>query len=204
MTGAGENSSRELNRFVKERQSFKRNYCGVFAIYELVNDFTNCAEKVYDKSTQKLPFEIASTDPITKDGTHWSSLIKLQVCTSFFMFDSFGLMGLSSFILSDDTDLLSAFIRNLKSDAYDDQINLFSFEFAPNEYLALSSEKLAPLSETCRGLLNFFSSFAVALNVDKIKVHGVHSQLQLTETSTCGVFQLFVLDKTYKEVHKTI
>ena len=35
-------------------------------------------------------------------------------------------------------------------------------------------------------------------------MHGVHSQLQLTETSTCGVFQLFVLDKTYEEVHETI
>ena len=204
MTGAGGISSRELDRFVRERQSLKRNYCGVFAIDELVKDFTNCAQKVYDKSTQKLPFAIANTDPITKGGTHWFSLIKLQDSNSFFMFDSFGLMGLSSFILSDDTDLLSAFMRNLKSDTYEDQINLYSFDFSPNEYLALSSDKLAQLSETCRGLLNFFSSFAVALNMDKIKVHGVHSQLQLTETSTCGVFQLFVLDKTYEEVHETI
>ena len=120
------------------------------------------------------------------------------------MFDSFRLMGLSSFILSDDTDLLSAFMRNLKSDTNEDQINMYSFDFVPNEYLALSSDKLAQLSETCRGLLNFFSSFAVALNMDKIKVHGVQSQLQLTETSMCGVFQLFVLDKTYEEVHETI
>ena len=126
MTGAGGISSRELDRFVRERQSLKRNYCGVFAIDELVKDFTNCAQKVYDKSTQKLPFAIANTDPITKGGTHWFSFIKLQDSNSFFMFDSFGLMVLSSFILSDDTDHLSAFMRNLKSDTYEDQINLYS------------------------------------------------------------------------------
>ena len=114
ITGAGGISSRELDRFVRERHKLEekllRCVCNRWTGQSLYQLF----RKVYDKSTQKLSFAIANTDHITKGGTHWFSLIKLQDSNSFFMFNSFGLMGLSSFILSDDTDLLSAFMRNLK------------------------------------------------------------------------------------------
>ena len=186
---------------------------GVFAIDPLKDDFVTCASKVYRKSqmSAKLPFAIANTDPINKGGMHWFSLIKLQDISgaidndSFFMFYSFGLVGFTSFIVQDDSELISTFLIDLRSDeSYENMINLYSFTFLPNVYLRLTENEIDNLSATCKGLHNFFTAFAISQNLEEIKIHGVHKQLQLKDTATCGVFQLFVLDKTYKEVHKSI
>ena len=199
-------SSEEIIKFINKRQKLKKNFCGVFAVDELIEDFVKCTTNVFKKSEEKLPFAVANTDPISKGGTHWFSLMKLQDKNSFFLFDSFGLMGLSYFVISDDDDLVSAFLRNLQIEEMDssNDIKFYSFTFYPDIYLSITPREREQLSETCLGLLNFFTSFAIALGATQTKVHGVSSQLQLKETSTCGVFQLFLLDKTYENVDESI
>ena len=185
--------------------------CSIFAIDELERKFVKCARQVYTKCKHaKLPFAIANTDPINQAGTHWFSLIKLQddrgniTGDSIFMFDSFGLVGLSSFVIQDDSKLIANFMTDLETENEENMINIYSFTFLPNVFLSLSDSKRARLSVTCRGLLNFLTAFAISQNLDYIKDHGVRKQLQLKDTATCGVFQLFLLDKTYQEVDDTI
>ena len=148
-------SNEDLEKFIKRRTKLNANFCGVFAIDQLKDDFVTCASKVYRKSQRsaKLPFAIANTDPINKGGTHWFSLMKLQDISgaidndSFFMFDSFGLVGFTSFIVQDDSELISTFLIDLRSDeSYENMINLYSFTFLPNVYLRLTENEIDKLS----------------------------------------------------------
>ena len=104
----------EIDLYVRSEPSLLANYCGVYAIDELIDEFVKCAQKITTKAGQaKLPFAIVNTDPIDKSGTHWISLVKLQD-ESFFLFDSFGLLGFSEFIVSDDRKLTSTFLTRFR------------------------------------------------------------------------------------------
>ena len=90
----------------------QKNFCGAFTIDQLVEDFTKCASRVIEGvKAMKLPFAVVNTDPIATGGTQWITLIKLQD-ESFFLFDSFGLVGFNTFIRSDDGRTLSTFVRD--------------------------------------------------------------------------------------------
>ena len=185
----------EIDLFIRSSPTLKKNYCGVYAIDELVTDFLECTNKITAGTIAKLPFAVVNTDPIAKSGTHWVSLVKLQD-TSFFLFDSFGLLGLETFIVSNDKELLSRFLMDFNTET-NEAFDFYSFTFDANAFLSLTKKEQITLSDTCIGLMLFLSAFAIASNASKINIYGMVDQLQLRTTSTCGGFALQFLQDIY-------
>ena len=151
----------EIDLYVRSEPSLLANYCGVYAIDQLIDEFVKCAQKITTKAGRaKLPFAIVNTDPIDKSGTHWISLVKLQD-ESFFMFDSFGLLGFSEFIASDDRKLTSTFLTRFET--YEQgNFKYYSFVFDVEAFLSLTKKQRKSLSDTCLGLMLFLTAFAVS------------------------------------------
>ena len=189
-------ASTEIDLYARSKPSLLSHYCGTYAIDELVEDFVNCATKIMKGITAKLPFAIVNTDPISKDETHWMSLIKLQD-HSFFLFVSFGLLGFSQFILSNDKDLISEFLTEFKSYTQSN-FKYYSFKFDANAFLSRTKKERKSLTDTCQGLMLFLRAFAIAADAKTINVYGLEDQLQLRTTSTCGEFVLYFLSKVYR------
>ena len=196
-------STDEIDLYVRSEPSLTANYCGTYAIDQLVDEFVKCARKIVTKSAKaKLPFAVVNTDPIDKGGTHWISLVKLQD-ESFFLFDSFGLLGFSEFIVSDDQKLVSTFLT--KFETYEQgNFEYYSFAFDAGRFLSLTKKQRDDLSDTCLGLMLFLTAFAVSAGTEKINIYGLVDQIQLRSTSTCGAFVLYFLSKVYSNVSKKI
>ena len=161
----------------------------------MINNFIECTKNISAGTIAKLPFAVVNTDPIVKSGTHWLSLVKLQD-TSFFLFDSFGLLGLQTFIVSNDKDLLSRFLMEFYTET-NEAFDFYSFTFDADAFLTLSKNERNTLTDTCVGLMLFLSAFAIASNTSEIKIYGMVDQLQLRTTSTCGGFALQFLQDIY-------
>ena len=173
-------STGEIDRFIKGRPAMKRNQCGTYAIDQLVDDFAQCTSCVQDKVVKsKLPFAVVNTDPIADSGTHWISFIRLQD-GSFFLFDSFGLVGFERFVQTDDGNLLALFLSHFNPEKQGG-VSFYLFNFDAGAFLNR-------LSKTCRGMMTFFTAFAVTLNEATIRVNGIIDQLQVSTTSTCVGF----------------
>ena len=185
----------EIDLFIRSSPTLKKNYCGIYAIDELIDNFVECTKKIASGTSAKLPFAVVNTDPIAKSGTHWISLVKLKD-KSFFLFDSFGLLGLQTFITSNDTDIISRFLTDFVTEINGD-FEFYSFTFDASAFLTLTKKERRTLTDTCTGLMLFFSAFAIASNSSKIKVYGMIDQLQLRTTSTCGGFALQLLQDIY-------
>ena len=111
----------------------------------------------------------------------------------FFLFDSFGKNGFKEYVISDDEDIISQIITN-----YDEITQLgfryFSFHFNAKRYLdIMHSNEFAQLSDTAKGVFNFFLAFAAAFDLNSIKITSIANQLQSDMTGTCGAFALYFL-----------
>ena len=51
---------------------------------------------------EKHSFLIANSDSSDKKGTHWWSILDIELKTDLFFFNSFGVDGLKSFMIQDD------------------------------------------------------------------------------------------------------
>ena len=168
-------SSEEINLFVAGRPAMKRNFCGTYAIDQLVMDFVSCATRIEDGKTAKLPFAVVNTDPIAESGTHWISFVHLQDQRSFFLFDSFGLLGFEQFVCTDDGDLLAEFLSEFNTEKQN-AISFYSFMFDVDAFLNLDAAQRATLSKTCEGMMTFFTAFATANNMLQILIYGLVDQ----------------------------
>ena len=189
--------------YLRSEPSLLPNYCSVYAIDELVEKFVECTKKILRGISSKLPFAIVNTDPIAKDGTHWVSLIKLQD-HSFFLFDSFGLLGFSQFIVSNDQELILQFLTKFKTYTHRATSSTTLLNSMPtHSYLSLKKQRKS-LSDTFQGLMLFITASAIATNTKTINVYGLHDQFQLKTTSTCAAFVLYFLSKVYTNATKKI
>ena len=80
------------------------NFVGVFPSNHM-NKFINHAAMISAKEA-KYPFIIANTDDSSKGGTHWWSILDIELKNDIFFFDSFGLDGLKHFIVQDNQKIV--------------------------------------------------------------------------------------------------
>ena len=83
------------------------NFVGVFTS-NYMNKFIDHAAMISDKG--KYPFIIANTDSSDKSGDHWWSILDIEPKTDIFFFDSFGLDGLSHFIVQDEKPVVEKIV----------------------------------------------------------------------------------------------
>ena len=91
------------------------------------------------------------------------------------MFDSFGLLGFSEFIASDDQKLTSTFLTRFET--YEQgNFKYYSFVFDVEAFLSLTKKQRKSLSDTCLGLALFLTAFAVSAGTEKINIYGLVDQ----------------------------
>ena len=192
-------SSDEIERVInKIGKKLKQNFCGVFAADELKRGFMPCANTVGKSARGKLlPYAIVNTDARTSGGQHWFTLIRLQDRGNFFLFDSFGKSGFTEYVVSDDEDLIEKIMKNY-NEVQRLGFRYYSFEFAADTYLDIvHSNEYKRLSSAAKGVFNFFLAFAIAFDLNKIKITGSVDQFQSEVTGTCGAFSLYFLKNLF-------
>ena len=85
-------------------QDMDENFVGVFPANPM-NRFIDYKTMISEKKG-KYPFIIANTDSDDKDGTHWWSIMDIELKTDLLLFDMFSVDGLKSFIIQDDQKVI--------------------------------------------------------------------------------------------------
>ena len=74
----------------------------------------------------------------------------------------------------------------------DNKITLVNIKFSMNACKNLSSKEIARLSATARDFFHFVQSFGDCLKIkDSLNIWMVEDPIQMTETVTSGIFQLY-------------
>ena len=195
-----------LNNKDVNLKHLKDNFTGVFPVDKLKDIVETFDDKVY-------PYCIFNTDKSTEKGTHWCGahiLNDKNGLPKFFLFDSFGALGLKAFFIQNDVNILSNIITNFdefKKDFDNDDESTFDFykwNIDCKKYLELPKEKIKQLSPTCVGFFNLLMSYLRYNNKkyniqnNTIDVYGIKDQLQNVERTTCGLFVLYYFFNLFK------
>ena len=183
--------------FVKKHggKLFNDNFLGVYPIDKITDIIPNIENKNY-------PLCIFNTDVGTSSGTHWivTNIIN-EKKPSFFIFDSFGRLGLQTFFIQDDYDIIKLFVSNIKksitSTDSDQNFDFFKWTVHCEKYFNLPNSKKSKLSSTCTGFINLLMTYLKYHNKvhDKkytsIDMYGLTDQLQDINKTTCGLYALY-------------
>ena len=152
----------EITEFAEYYAGIKTNYCGTYPCDELAK-FETCIETAGRMDKVSLPSIIMNTDPSTKPGDHWVSLVKLHDERSFFLFDSYGAVGFHRlFERNQDERVLRKFLRGLekvspaKRGPEMENLTLYKLMFIPNRYENTDTSNLSPVM---RGLCNLLYTY---------------------------------------------
>ena len=132
---------------------------------------------------------IMNTDRSNKEGEHWWSLLEISSKQQFFLFDSFGFVGLKEFIIDNEKQIIDQFFYGLeKINKKDKIINLTYVHFDNESYKKVNKDSLTP---TARDFFHGLSQFSKVHNENAVDVFMVDDQLQNIKSDTCGLFQLY-------------
>ena len=91
----------EIEKFIEKRSdNFQENFAGVFSS-DHINRFISFHNLIKEKNA-KYPFITVNTDKSDKNGMYWWEILDLHPLKNIFLFNSFGFVGLKSFIIQDD------------------------------------------------------------------------------------------------------
>ena len=166
------------------------NFVGVFPS-NYMNKFVNDAAMINDSG--KFRFIITNTDDSEKPGTHWWSILDIEPKTDIFFFDSYGLDGLKHFIIQDDKEIVDKILVGIdKMDRKDNKITLCKIKFDLAACKQLSEAEKISLSDTARTFFYFIQTFGNRLKLRSfLNIWMVEDRLQDSNSSTCGIFQIF-------------
>ena len=138
---------------------FNNNFLGVYPVDKLTDIIKDIEQKTY-------PFCIFNTDPVNKPGTHWCAthILNNMDRPSFFIFDSFGKLGLQTFFIEQDYNILRLFITNFKESIRTlindtPTFDYFKWTIHCDKYIQLNDKIKNELSETCKGFMNLLMSY---------------------------------------------
>jgi len=189
---------KEILKFVKTHggEMFNENFLGVYPVNKLKNIIPEIETKNY-------PFCIFNTDIENESGTHWCATHILNTDRpSVFLFDSFGKLGLKTFFIDDDADIIKKFIDNYNEVNEDlnkdtEAIDFYKMRVDCNKYMTLSSKNTSELSDTLKGFMNMLMSYLRYNNRVTnrkntcITIFGLSDKLQNVEYTTCGLYVIY-------------
>ena len=133
-----------MNNDDPKLQQLKDNFTGVFPVDKL----TTIKDSFDDK---KYPYCIFNTDQSSESGTHWCGAHILndeKGLPTFFLFDSFRALGLKTFFIQNDVEILKDIITNFdefsRDFTEDDELafDFFKWNIDCTKYLELPKEKV--------------------------------------------------------------
>ena len=171
-------------------QDLLHNFVGVFPS-NYMNNFINHAATIEDPG--KFPFLIANTDSCEKSGTHWWSILDIEPTTDIFFFDSYGIEGLTHFIIQDNKEIVDKILIGIeKMDRIDNKITLCKIKFNLGSCKQLSEDEILSLSDTARKFFYFVQTIGNKLKLSSfVNIWMVEDRLQDLESGTCSIFQIY-------------
>ena len=139
------------------------NCVGVFPS-NCINKFINHAAMMSAKKG-KYPFVIANTYASSKQGTHWWSILDIESKTDIFFFDSFGLDGLTHFIVQEDKKIVEKILFGTEKMTRSNSKIALWIQFNRNACKNLSKKELDSLSDTAKNFFHFIQAFGKKLKL---------------------------------------
>ena len=191
--------TKDIEDFIKqsELENYIENFVGVFPVNKLKGIIEDLHSKPY-------PFCIFNTDTSRENGQHWIALHTLNNVVDkkpgFFIFDSFGKVGLKQFFIQDDAPTLNKCITNLEESMEslkrdrENKFDFFHWNIDCEQYEIIPKKEKNSLSKTTRGLFTLIKSYLKHHNQyfnakeTKIDMYGLADRLQNFDRTTCGLF----------------
>ena len=126
-------SNFEIERVFKmiDNNDLDDSFVGAFPSNKM-NKFSDVRKIMKGKT---YPFLIANTDRSEKPGTHWWSILDIDLKKDFLLFDSFGVLGLKNFIVQDDEKIAKTVLKGFQNIAPGKtKLNLVNVNFSANSY----------------------------------------------------------------------
>ena len=148
-------------------------------------------------ASKKYPFIISNTDREYVSGTHSLSILNISLTSELLFFDSFWIAGLKN--LKDNKKIINKFLKGIeKRDRVDQKLTLQKMKFSMHCYKKLTNNVMLSLSETTRYFFYLLESFDKNENIEMfVNVWLLEDPIQKTDTSTCGLFQLYFYEKVF-------
>ena len=137
-----------------------------------------------------------NVDAADKNGTHWWSIVDIELRTDLSFFDTFGVYGLKSFIIQDDKKVVEKILFGPEQlTKTDNKITLINIKFNLNACKNLSKQKLDNLSDMARDLFYFIQSSGNKLKIrDFVNIWMVEDKIQDLNSVTYSIFQIYFYD----------
>ena len=141
-------------------------------------------KQLINQKTDKYPFLLWNSEGSKKDGEYWWS--------NFFY--SVGVEELKNFIITDHKKTVQMILSGIvKTTRTDNKITLVNIKFSMNACKSFSSKEVEKLNDTSRDFFYFVQSFGEFLKIKYcLNIWMVEGPIQMTETVTCGIFQLYL------------
>ena len=201
-------SETEIKKFITKHggQDMQKDFLGIYAADELKN-IIDFRRRLSGKKHSVL-FCIVNTDPIELPGQHWISVLNICPENHVFTFDSFGELGYSTFIKSDDEEIINNFLveegdddPESYMDNFSNSLSYKSIRFKAREYSkSVNADVKKQLTPACRGLLQLFTEYAKSTQNEEIICHFLNDQIQETESSWCGIFAIYFLYNLFNPI----
>ena len=116
----------------------------------------------------------------------------------FFLFDSFGVIGLRNFIVQDDKKLVKKVLKGVENISSDKtELNLVLLKFSVDGYNNLLDQVKLLLFETANDLFHLIKSFASHEKQKNINMWVLEDPIQELTTNTCGPYQLYFYENLF-------
>ena len=125
-----------------------------------------------------------------------------------FVFDSYGELGFSTFIKSDDEEIINFFFveegdEDAESymDNFSNSLSFKSIRFKARKYnKSINDDVKKQLTPACQGLLELFTEYAKSTQNEEIICHFLNDQIQETESNWCGIFVTYFLFNLFNPI----
>ena len=138
-------------------KDINNNFVGVFSS-NYMSKFIDHKMMISEKKGKYLLLT-ANTDSSSKEGTHWQSILDIELETDIFFFDSFGPDDLKALIIQDNKKVIEKILFGTEQmTRIDSKITLVNIRFNFNACKNLSQKELDALSDS-KQFLSFYPSF---------------------------------------------
>ena len=109
---------------------------------------------------KKYPFLISNTDRRSEGGIYWWNILNISPKSTLLFFDSCGISGMKSFIVTDDKKIVRKTLKWLElADMKDNKLTLIKLKFSMNGYKNMTEKEMFIFSLQYKTFFHLIYSF---------------------------------------------
>ena len=109
---------------------------------------------------KKYPFLISTTDRSSEGGIYWWSILNISPKSKLLFFDSSGISGMKSFIVTDDKKIVRKALKWFElADRNDNKLTLIRLKFSMNGYENMTENEMFNIFSAAQDFFHLIYSF---------------------------------------------